>query len=92
MILHGALAFAVPLKFGQTLEVFKNKSDELEWIATEKGDEWLRFVITEQDIIGQTEKGATEKEFVCYLLNRARDLNPEFLREVGVQVKTEIDF
>ena len=92
LVLHGALAFAVPLKYGQMLEVYDSDQSELEWIAYEKGKEWLHFLISPSEIENQTEKGNTEKEFVCYLLNRAKFLNAGFLKSCSVKVKTKIDF
>jgi mevalonate kinase len=92
LVLHGALAFAVPLQYGQMLEVYKTNTENLEWIALENGDEWLKFEISEEDIFRQSSKGTSDKEFVCYLLNRARSLNPRFLQRISYQIKTEIDF
>lgn len=92
LVLQGALAFAVPLKFGQSLEIYPMVKNELQWIAIEKGKEWLNFSITQQEIEKQTTKGETKKSFVCFLLNKAKTLNPHFLLNLGLQIKTVIDF
>ena len=90
--MHGALAFAVPLQFGQLMEVFETNSTSLEWYAYERGKIWLNFSLSLSDIENQQECGNTEKEFVCYLLNKAKQLNPNFLHTLSVKVRTEIDF
>lgn len=92
LVLQGALALAIPLKYGQVLEVFESEKSDLEWLAYEKGELWLNFLISNQDIKNQTFEGETEKDFVCFLLNRAISLNPGFLKNWNLKIKTEIDF
>ncbi len=92
LVLHGALALAIPLKFGQILEVYSSENKNLEWLALEKGKIWLNFTISEKEINRQTTKGLDEKDFVCFLLNKAKELNPSFLNDVSVKIKTEINF
>lgn len=92
LVLHGALALAIPLKFGQVLEVYASEHEDMEWLALEKGNVWLNFSISEEEISKQTSKGESEKDFVCFLLNKAKELNPSFLRDIAVKVKTEINF
>ncbi|MGQ1911126.1 GYDIA family GHMP kinase [Marinifilum sp. RC60d5] len=92
LVLHGALALAIPLKYGQVLEVFESEKSHLEWQAYEKGKLWLNFSISNQEITNQTDEGETAKDFVCFLLNKAKVLNPDFLRISKLKVRTEIDF
>lgn len=92
LVLHGALALAIPLKYGQVLEVFESEESDLEWLAYEKGKLWLKFSISNQDITNQTVEGETEKDFVCFLLNRAKSLNPSFLNSCNLKIRTEFDF
>jgi mevalonate kinase len=92
LVLHGALAFAIPLQFGQVLEVFESDKSDLEWLAFEKGKLWLRFSISDQEIADQKEEGESEKDFVCFLLNRAKSLNPSFLIDGKYRVRSEINF
>lgn len=92
LVLHGALALAIPLKYGQVLEVFESEESDLEWLAYEKGELWLNFSISDQDIKNQMVEGETEKDFVCFLLNRAKSLNPSFLQNWNLKIRTEIDF
>ncbi|MDQ1772619.1 GHMP kinase [Labilibaculum sp. A4] len=92
LVLHGALALAIPLKYGQVLEVFESEESDLEWLAYEKGKLWLKFSISNQDITNQTVEGETEKDFVCFLLNRAKSLNPSFLNSCNFKIRTEFDF
>lgn len=91
-VLHGALALAIPLKYGQVLEVFESEEKNLEWFAYEKGKLWLNFSISDQEIEKQDFEGDTEKEFVCFLLNKAKSLNPSFLNNSSLKIRSEIDF
>ncbi|MFA9370951.1 MAG: GYDIA family GHMP kinase [Labilibaculum antarcticum] len=92
LVLHGALALAIPLKYGQVLEVFESEETDLEWLAYEKGKLWLKFSISDQEIETQTNEGETEKDFVCFLLNKAKKLNPSFLNLSRLKIRTEMDF
>jgi len=92
LVLHGALALAIPLKYGQVLEVFESEESNLEWLAYEKGKLWLKFSISDQDIRNQINEGETEKDFVCFLLNKAKKMNPSFLNNYNLKIRTEIDF
>lgn len=92
LVLHGALALAIPLKYGQVLEVFESEQSDLKWLAYEKEKLWLNFSISHQEIKNQTSEGETEKDFVCFLLNRAISLNPSFLNNLKLKIRTEIDF
>ena len=92
LVLHGALALAIPLNYGQILEVFESEETDLEWLAYEKGKLWLKFSISDQEIENQTYEGETEKEFVCFLLNKAKKMNPSFLNSSSLKIRTEIDF
>lgn len=92
LVLHGALALAIPLKYGQVLEVFESENADLEWLAYEKGKLWLKFSISNQEIENQTFEGETEKDFVCFLMNKAKKLNSSFLKCSSLKIRTEIDF
>ncbi|WP_372751621.1 GYDIA family GHMP kinase [Labilibaculum sp.] len=91
-VLHGALAFAIPLRFGQFMEVSYSDEANLEWLAFEKGKLWLHFIISDQEINNQINEGENEKDFVCFLLNRAKSLNPSFLTNCQYRVRSEINF
>lgn len=92
LVLHGAMALAIPLKYGQKMEIYPSENSDLKWTAFEKGKLWLDFTISKSEIEKQNEKGESEKDFVCFLLNRAKYLNPSFLNGNNVEVKTEINF
>jgi mevalonate kinase len=92
LVLHGALSLAIPLRFGQYMEIYESDSDELEWIALDRAQEWLHFSISPDEVLKAEHKGNSEKDFVCFLLNRAKLLNPDFLKNFSYRVKTEINF
>ena len=92
MVLYGALSFAIPLRFGQMLEIYNNKSNQLHWQAYENGSLWLNFTISVDEIRLAIGRETSEKDFVCYLLRQARKLNPDFLADLSYTIKTEINF
>ena len=92
LVLHGGLALALPLKFGQYLEITNYDQDLLEWQAFEKRKLWLHFTISKSDIEQQQRRGKNEKEFICFLLHQAKKLNPDFLDELNFNIKTNMDF
>ncbi|NOU61084.1 GYDIA family GHMP kinase [Marinifilum caeruleilacunae] len=92
LVLHGSLSLAIPLRFGQFMEIYESDSKDLEWIALDRAQEWLHFSISEDEVLQADQKGKTEKDFVCFLLKQAKQLNPEFLKNFSWRVKSEINF
>lgn len=92
LVLHGALSLAIPLRFGQLMEIYESDTTELEWIALDRAQPWLEFSISEKDILSAENKGSSEKNFVCFILNQAKKLNVNFLPNLSLKVKTEINF
>ncbi|PXX97835.1 GHMP kinase [Marinifilum breve] len=92
LVLHGALSLAIPLRFGQLMEIYESDTDVLEWTALDRAQPWLQFSISENEILKAENKGFSEKDFVCFILNQAKRLNPEFLQNHSLKIKTEINF
>jgi mevalonate kinase len=92
LVLHGALSLAIPLRFGQLMEIYESDTENLEWLALDRAQPWLKFSISTEDIQNAECKGTSEKDFVCFVLNQAKKLNPDFLQETSLKIKTEINF
>ncbi|WP_421920889.1 GYDIA family GHMP kinase [Marinifilum sp.] len=92
LVIHGALSLAIPLRFGQYMEVYESDSDVMEWVAFERAREWLHFSISLAEVLQADCKGESEKDFVCFLLNCAKQLNSNFLEKFSWVVKSEINF
>ncbi|NLJ08277.1 MAG: GHMP kinase [Sphingobacteriales bacterium] len=81
LVLHGADAFAIPLKKGQRLIISESQSDEsiLQWESLEGEVKWFSasFSTTDFSII-QTNSFQIAKR-LSGILTAARELNPSFL-------------
>lgn len=92
-MLKGAEAFALPCKYGQSLEIFRSEHPlEITWESTDlNGDTWFDAIFSLPDL-GLIK--TSDREIANSLQNilvRARELEPSFLPE-AVKVKTKLDF
>jgi mevalonate kinase len=80
LVLNGALSLAVPLKFGQSLNVAEvTGHDVLEWKTFVKGQHWFDAVFSLTEfVIGSTNDFPTA-QFLREIFIAARELNPAFL-------------
>jgi len=105
VVLDGALALAVPTKFGQSLEVEILNEEIIHWIAYDHlGKVWFEYGFQIKEIVGkiQKTKNSTLKESqeieevssrLFQILEQAHLLNPEILTPgKGYKVETRLDF
>jgi mevalonate kinase len=102
VVLDGAVALAVPTKFGQDLTVESIEGNQLIWASfTSEGNCWFKAVFDlpkirlVQATFNSQEEGSNEQiaETLQDLLQEARKLNPEFLNsDKGLLVKTHLTF
>jgi hypothetical protein len=94
--MRGALALALPLRFGQAMEVQFTPGDEtsIDWTATDPGGTWFEAKIIRENGLRITGAGDPEVAGrLVALLNSARSLNPEFLAGSGrYQVNCQLAF
>ncbi len=96
VVLDGALALAVPSKYGQSLTIEKGAAGLLKWTSLDENNEiWFSTVFTIHDnelTIGNTSLNELS-ERLLQIFNAAKQLNPKFLTEdVGYQVSTILEF
>jgi len=95
LVLDGALALAVPTKFGQSLSVEPIDEPKLIWKSiTNKGLTWYENVFTMEAIASGNFKPTGERsEVLVRILNSAKQLNSDFLNSKGgYKVTTKLDF
>ncbi len=97
LVLAGAKALAIPVRFGQSLsiEAFRYGQPTIDWETYIKGNLWLktRFVGSNLDAHLAKEEDNRHIYWLREILMAARKLNPEFLKSnFGWGVKAEIDF
>ncbi len=98
-VLDGALALAIPTKFGQHLHFRENDTGLLKWTGfDEQGKIWFEqlyeledFKLVEDFVI--TDSGLKTSERLISILKQTKSLNPVFLSETkGVEVETRVNF
>ena len=94
LVMMGALALAVPTKFGQEMHVSQGKREGiLEWKSYYGEECWFEacFSLPELQILRSTEQ--EKAGFIQKLLSEANMLNPETLgKERSLLVQTHLDF
>lgn len=104
VVLDGAMALAVPTKFGQSLKVEARKDQMIKWESLdEKGESWFKTEFSTDEILGHSldkeEKSSPnseqERTFIRLkqILREAHLLNSEILLSgYGFNVTAKLDF
>ena len=94
MVLFGARAFAIPLRFGQSLDVYEVPGNAvLHWETTIQDRFWFTMEMHIDTFKVKYTSDAIIAEKLVNLLQRARDLNPQFLSgSIGLVAKSNINF
>ncbi len=96
VVLDGALALAVPSKYGQSLVIENDQAGMLKWTSLDENNApWFSTVFTIHDKKLKTFNTTDSKlsERLVQILNAAKQLNPEFLTgDKGYQVSTSLEF
>ncbi|MGL2965059.1 GYDIA family GHMP kinase [Flavobacterium sp. XGLA_31] len=96
LVLEGALAFALPTKFGQNLKVEEGTGQLLHWTSYDSdGSIWFEDYISFDSII-QKERFVEEKSIrntLIEILHEAYLVSPHFIKEShGYKITTELTF
>jgi len=93
-VLDGAVAWAIPTKFGQYLSVSNDESTQLSWKSLdEKGNLWFEATYTINNLEEIATSNRNTSETLQNILVAVRELNPGFLSDYnGYTVKTELTF
>jgi len=100
LVLAGAKALAIPVKYGQTLTITESKSlqNTINWTTSVKGKQWLRLNFSGTALhphypMALTAAKQRAADFVRKLLLKAKELNPEFLvKKATYDIISEVDF
>jgi mevalonate kinase len=93
-VLDGALALAVPTRFGQSMKVKKTKKSDLVWYSYDNtSEEWFKAQISLMDFSAVKTSDESKALYLQKLLKGAVRLNSEFLSKWnGFDVKTYLEF
>lgn len=98
VVLDGALALAVPTRFGQSLEVEPIADSKIKWTALDHNDqEWIgqEFILSGTEL--QESKGSDSSpelvQKLKHILQEAHNLNPAVFAEgKGYKITTKLNF
>lgn len=90
LVLRGAKSLAIPLRYGQTLNVSAHSTGHILWKCFEKGKEWLQIEFTSSfDIIHASDE---KKAAIVQLLLQFIHTEKPSLKIAGLNFHFEIDF
>lgn len=93
-VLDGALAWAIPTKYGQFLKVTSNESSQISWKSIdEKGNVWFEATYAINTLTELSSSDGQTSEALVKILSEARQLNPNFLSDSdGYAIETKLTF
>ncbi|MDA3822113.1 MAG: GYDIA family GHMP kinase [Bacteroidales bacterium] len=94
MILHGAKALAIPLKVGQSLELYRKKElGLLHWVAKYKAETWFECKIQLDTFEVQYTSDEAKSTHLVYMLKKLVEIHPPFTEKLhAADVITTLDF
>ncbi len=91
LILEGAQALAMPVKYGQCLKIEENSSAKIIWQTNVTDKLWFRAEFDNHFNIIKTIKNDIAS-YLSKLLKAARRLNPDFAVDFGFNILSELNF
>ena len=96
LVLDGAIALALPTKFGQKLIVEKGTNREISWVSHDAdGSIWLDLQLSFDAILKKNilEESESVKNTLIEILHQGYLLNPDFIDDSeGYQITTQLTF
>ena len=93
VVLDGAIALAIPTKYGQTLEIETSDKQGIHWKSFDKeGEVWFEDIFDIKTLESVDSQNSISKT-LSNILQEAKKLNPDFLSNLdGIEVTTNLDF
>ncbi|QAA82726.1 GHMP kinase [Aequorivita sp. H23M31] len=93
VVLDGALALAIPTKYGQSLEIEFAEKAEIHWESLDEKEEiWFKESFKLENLQPSNPENKYSQT-LSKILQEARNLNPGFLStNSGIEVRTKLDF
>lgn len=93
-VLEGAKVFALPTKFGQSLDVFSISTTVLSWKSYDAdGSVWYNDEIAVNDIISNNQFSSDKvRNTLIDILHQAHIMNPSILENNGFLIETKLTF
>lgn len=94
LVLKGALALALPLKLGQSLQISLADTDthRLHWIAQQPDKPWFSVVFDTDTLQPVTSDDPAKAEKLASILKAIRQLKPRAFYGGDLRIRTHLDF
>lgn len=93
LVLHGAYALSIPVRFGQSLEVQESEEGVLEWKTKVMNKSWFDCSIDLSNFQILRSTNPIVAGFLQFILRETKKFNPEFLKsQNGLKLKSTINF
>ena len=94
LVLKGALALAIPLKLGQSLQVSLADTDthRLHWIASQPDKSWFSVLFDSETLQPLSTDDPSKAEKLASILKAVRQLKPNAFSGCDMRFRTHLDF
>ena len=94
LVLKGALALALPLKFGQSLaaETLDSNENRLSWIAYRPEGKWFSVTLNRDNLVNFSTNDPDKALRLSEILQAVKQLNPKAFEGNDLRFTTRLDF
>ena len=94
LVLKGALALALPLKLGQSLEIeqLETNNEQIQWKAWRPEGRWFSVTLNRENLVNFSTDDPDKAMRLCQILQAVKQLNPKAFEENDIKFTTRLDF
>ena len=94
LVLRGALALALPLKLGQSLEVeqLETNNEQIQWKAWRPEGRWFSVTLNRENLVNFSTDDPDKAMRLCQILQAVKQLNPKAFEGNDIKFTTRLDF
>ena len=94
LVLKGALALALPLKLGQSLEVerLETNNEQIQWKAWRPEGRWFSVTLNRENLVNFSTDDPDKAMRLCQILQAVKQLNPKAFEGNDLKFTTRLDF
>ena len=94
LVLKGALALALPLKLGQSLELeqLETNNEQIQWKAWRPEGRWFSVTLNRENLVNFSTDDPDKAMRLCQILKAVKQLNPKAFEGNDIKFTTRLDF
>ena len=94
LVLKGALALALPLKLGQSLEVeqLETNNEQIQWKAWRPEGRWFSVTLNRENLVNFSTDDPDKAMRLCQILQAVKQLNSKVFEGNDIKFTTRLDF